>query len=115
MTGYDSLSFFPPLNGIHVLVGLSLHSHHHLPPSPRFSPGLFLPPFLVASPTTIPSLIMYIRPPRLVTYTAFTPDDHAKCGMRNLTRNRGSPMSARFPVACGPVNCTKFRSKENTT
>lgn len=73
MAGYDSC-LFPPLNGIHVLVGLSLHSLHprrHLA-SPPACP--FLP---VASPTTISSLIMYIRP-RLVTYTAVHPDDHAK-------------------------------------
>lgn len=114
IAGDDSCVFsFPPLNGIHFLVGLSLHSHH--PPAvPCFASPLAFPFVPVASPTTIPSLIMYIRP-RLVTYTAVHPDDHAKCGMKNLTCNRGPSMSAIFPVACGPVNCTKFRSKENTT
>lgn len=55
---------FPPLNGIHVLVGLSLHSLH-LPPSPCLLPCLF-PPSLPSSGTAYHNPIVdhvYSSPP----------------------------------------------------
>lgn len=70
--------------GYHYI--LTVTSRRHLASPPAFS---FLPSCGIAYHNPVVDHVYSSS--RLVTYTAFTPDDHAKCGMRNLTRNRGPP------------------------